>query len=69
MYVVVSNNETSMYNLNCVVCFKCFLLVSVYCISYESFQTKAYKLVAVIVYAILKRKSRFFAKTQSVLYH
>jgi len=44
MYVVVSNNGTSTYKLSCVVWFKCFLLVSVYYISYGGFQTKAYKI-------------------------
>jgi len=44
MYVVVSNNGTSTYKLSCVVCFKCFLLVAVCYISYEGFQTKAYKI-------------------------
>jgi hypothetical protein len=44
MYVVVSNNGTSMYKLSCVVCFKCFLLVGVCYISYGGFQTKAYKI-------------------------
>jgi len=43
MYVVVSNNGTSMYKLSCV-CFKCFLLVGVCYISYGGFQTKAYKI-------------------------
>jgi hypothetical protein len=44
MYVVVPNNRTSTYKLSCIVCFKCFLLVSVYYISYGGFQTKVYKL-------------------------
>jgi hypothetical protein len=44
MYVVVSNNETSMYKLSCVVCFKCFLLVGICYISYGGFQTKVYKI-------------------------
>jgi hypothetical protein len=44
MYVVVSNNDTSTYKLNCIVCFKCFLLVGVCYISYEGFQTKVYKI-------------------------
>jgi hypothetical protein len=44
MYVVVSNNGTSTYKLSCVVWFKCFLLVNVYCISYGGFQTKVYKI-------------------------
>jgi hypothetical protein len=44
MHVVVSNNGTSTYKLSCVVCFKCFLLVGVYYISYKSFQTKIYKI-------------------------
>jgi hypothetical protein len=51
MHVVISNNETSTYKLSCIVCFKCFLLVSVCYISYGDFQTKVYKIVAVIVYA------------------
>jgi len=51
MYVDVSNNGTSTYKLSCVVCFECFLIVSVCYISYGGFQTKAYILVAVIVYA------------------
>jgi len=54
MYVVISHNGTSTYNLSCIVCFKCFLLVGVCCISYGSFQTKVYKLVAVVVYARVK---------------
>jgi hypothetical protein len=57
MYVVVSNNETSTYMVSCVVCFKCFLLVGVCYISYGGFQIKVYKLVAVIVYAGLEKKS------------
>jgi hypothetical protein len=45
MYVVVSNNGTSTYiSLSCIVCFQCFLIVGVYYISYESFQTKVYKI-------------------------
>jgi len=44
MYVVVSNNGTSTYKLNCVVCFRCFLLVGVCYISYGGFQTKVYKI-------------------------
>jgi hypothetical protein len=44
--------------------FKCFLIVGVRYISYEGFQTKVYKLVAVIVYAGLEKKSWLFAKTQ-----
>jgi hypothetical protein len=64
MYVVVSNSGTSMYNLNCIVC---FLLVDVYCISYRYLQKQKFiKLVAVIVYVRLKMKSWFFAKTQSI---
>jgi hypothetical protein len=55
MYVVISHSGTSTYNLNCIVYFKCFLLVGVCCISYGDFQTKVYKLVAVIVYARLKK--------------
>jgi hypothetical protein len=46
----------------------CFLLVGVCYISYEDFQIKVYKLVAVIVYARLKMKSWFFAKTQWIVY-
>jgi hypothetical protein len=46
---------TSMYESNYIVCFKCFLIVGVCYISYGGFQTKVYKLVAVIVYARLKR--------------
>jgi len=58
MYVVVSNNGTSTYNLNCIVCFKCFLLIGVYCISYTCFQRQKFiKLVVVIVYVRLKMKS------------
>jgi hypothetical protein len=66
MYVVISHNRTSTYNLSCIGYFKCFLLVGVCCISYGDFQTKVYKLVDVIVYARLKKKlkSWFFAKTQ-----
>jgi hypothetical protein len=45
-----------MYGSNYIVCFKCFLIVGVCYISYGGFQTKLYKLVAVIVYARLKRK-------------
>jgi hypothetical protein len=37
MYVVVSNSGTSMYNLSCIVCFECFLLVGVCCIN-DKFQ-------------------------------
>jgi hypothetical protein len=33
-----------MYNLSCLLCLKCFLLVGVYYIRYESFQTKVYKI-------------------------
>jgi hypothetical protein len=44
-----------MYESNYIVCFKCFLIVGVCYISYGGFQTKVYKLVAVIVYARLKR--------------
>jgi hypothetical protein len=69
MYVVVSNNGSSTYNLNYIVCFKRFLLVDVCYIIYGGFQIKFIKLVADIVYTRLKRKSWFFAKTQSVLYH
>jgi len=40
------------------------------CLLYQlwGFQTKVYKLVAVIVYARLKMKSWFFAKTQWIVY-
>jgi hypothetical protein len=55
---------TSTYGSNYIVCFKCFLIVGVCYISYGGFQTKVYKLVVVIVYARLKRKSWFIAKTQ-----
>jgi len=49
--------------------FKCFLLVGVCYISYGDFQTKAYKLVAVIVYARQKKmKSWFVVKTQWIVY-
>jgi hypothetical protein len=44
MYVVFSNNGTSTYKLNCVVCFKCFLLVGVRYIRYGDFQIKFYKI-------------------------
>jgi len=44
MYVDVSNNGTPMYKLSCVVCFKCFLIVSVCYISYGGFQTKVYEI-------------------------
>jgi hypothetical protein len=57
---------TFTYGYNYIVCFKCFLIVGICYISYEGFQAKVYKLVAVIVYARLKRKSLFFAKTQVV---
>jgi len=59
---------TSIYVRSYIVCFKCFLLVGVCYISYGDFQTKVYKLVAVIVYAWLKMKSWFFAKTQWIEY-
>jgi len=55
-------NGTSTYGSNYIVCFKCFLIVGVYYISYGGFQTKFYKLVAVIVYARLKRKVGSFGK-------
>jgi hypothetical protein len=48
--------RTSTYESNYIVCFKFFLIVGVRYISYGSFQTKVYKLVAVIVYERLKRK-------------
>jgi hypothetical protein len=44
MYVVVSNDETSTYKLNYVVCFKCVLLVGVCYIRYVGFKTKVYKI-------------------------
>jgi hypothetical protein len=44
MYVVVFNNGTFTHKLSCVVCFECFLLVGVCCISYGGFQTKVYKI-------------------------
>jgi hypothetical protein len=44
MYVVVSYNETSTYKLSCIVCFKCFLLVSARYISYGGFQSKVYEI-------------------------
>jgi hypothetical protein len=47
----VQANGTSTYESNYIVCFKCFLIVGVRYISYESFQAKFYKLVADIVYA------------------
>jgi hypothetical protein len=57
MYVVDSNNGTSMYNLSCIACFKCFLIVSVYCISYRCFQRQKFiKLVVFIVYVDQKEK-------------
>jgi hypothetical protein len=59
---------TSIYVRSYIVCFKCFLLVSVCYISYKDFQTKVYKLVAVIVYARLKKKSWLFVKTQWIVY-
>jgi hypothetical protein len=49
-------NGTPTYGSNYIVCFKCFLIVGVRYISYGVFQTKFYKLVAVIVYVRLKRK-------------
>jgi hypothetical protein len=48
--------RTSTYGFNYIVCFKCFLIVGVRYINYGGFQTKVHKLVAVIVYARLKRK-------------
>jgi hypothetical protein len=62
-------NGTSTYGSNYIVCFKYFLIVSVQYISYGGFQIKIYKLVAVIVYARLKSKSWFIAKTHLVQYH
>jgi hypothetical protein len=61
VYVVAST-----YGSNYIVCFKCFLIVGVCYISYGSFQTKVYKLVAVIECARLKMKNWFIAKTQLV---
>jgi len=55
-------NGTSTYGSNYIVCFKCFLIVGVCYISYRGFQTKFYKLVAVIVYTRLKRKVGSFGK-------
>jgi hypothetical protein len=49
---------TSTYESNYIVCFKCFLIVDVCYISYGGFQTKVYKLIAVIVYARLKKKKK-----------
>jgi hypothetical protein len=49
-------NGTSTHGSNYIVCFKHFLIVGVCYISYGGFQTKFYKLVAIIVYARLKRK-------------
>jgi len=46
-------NGTSTYGSNYIVCFKCFLIVGVRYISYGGFQTKVYKLIAVIVLARL----------------
>jgi hypothetical protein len=66
MYVVISNNGNSTYNLSYIVCFKRFLLVGVCYISYRGFQIKFIKLVANIVYTRLERKSWFIAKTQLV---
>jgi hypothetical protein len=45
---------TSIYVHSYIVCFKCFLIVNVCYISYEGFQIKVYKLVAIIVHARLK---------------
>jgi hypothetical protein len=59
-------NGTPTYESNYIICFKCFLIVGVCYISYRGFSNKIYKLVTVIVYARLKRKSWFFAKTQLV---
>jgi hypothetical protein len=59
MYVDVSNNGTSTYMLSCVVCFKCFLLVGVCCISYENFQTKVYKIGNCYSVRMTKRRSWF----------
>jgi len=50
--------RTSIYVRSFLVCFKCFLLIGVCYISYRGFQTKVYKLVAVIVYARLKKKKK-----------
>jgi hypothetical protein len=61
VYVVASKPlellRATTYRSNYIICFKCFLIVNVRYISYGVFQTKAYKLVAVIVYARLKKKS------------
>jgi accessory gene regulator protein AgrB len=61
--------ELSTYGSNYIVCLKCFLIVGVRYISYGGSQTKVHKLIAVLVYARLKRKSWFIAKTQLVSYH
>jgi hypothetical protein len=60
---------TSAYGSNYIVCFNYFLIVGVRYISYRGFQTKFYKLVVVIVYARLKIRRWFIAKTQLVQYH
>jgi len=60
---------TSTYASNYIICFKCFLIIGVRYISYGDFQTKFNKLVAVIVYARLKKRSWFIPKTQLVQYH
>jgi hypothetical protein len=44
MYVVVSNNGTSTYVFNCVVCFKFFSVVGVLYISYGGVKKKIYKI-------------------------
>jgi hypothetical protein len=59
-------NGTSIYVSNYIVCFKYFLIVSVRYINYGGFQTKVYKLLAIIVYARLKWKSSFIVKNQLV---
>jgi hypothetical protein len=54
MYAVVSNNGTSTYNLSCIVCFKCFLIIGVYCISYKCFQRQ--KFIIGSCYSVHKTK-------------
>jgi hypothetical protein len=62
MYVVVSNNGTSTYKLNCVVCFKCFRLVDVCYISYGGFQTKVYKIGSCYSVYLTKKKKLVLCK-------
>jgi hypothetical protein len=56
MYVIVSNNRTSIYSFSCIVRFKYFLIVGVYCISYWIFQTKVYKIGS--YYSVHKTKGK-----------